>query len=378
MTTLRERTETGVTVHELSDTWTPLEVGSLDDAVATMARPGAFRWIDIDARTDEPIAALTALRERLPELHELRPERMGGRSDNPPAYPPKAKAFRDFVFARVYWLHHGAHDDEHGVLTQELHLLLGRTFAITVRREVLGWPREIPDTPEQTLPVLDHPGVDLEPIREEVLVFLRDRPDRQGTAGLAIGAMILDMVTDAVFDTLDGLRRYADTIEVDVLDRGWIWQRKRWPQQDTQMQGLRWLLRQIRWSFMPADEIDEFCSGPFLGLDEREPWLGFKFTDIGREADRALDTAKDVIDQAAQTVALRDTMKTDRLNNTMYVLTVVATVLLIPAVISGIYGMNFDTLPWVHSRVGFAGAVLAMVALSTGMWLAITWFLRRH
>lgn len=70
-------------------------------------------------------------------------------------------------------------------------------------------------------------------------------------------------------------------------------------------------------------------------------------------------------------VALRDTLKTDRLNNTMYVLTAVATILLIPTVIAGIYGMNFLHMPELRWRFGYLGAVVAMVLLGSAVWLLI-------
>jgi magnesium transporter len=66
------------------------------------------------------------------------------------------------------------------------------------------------------------------------------------------------------------------------------------------------------------------------------------------------------------------------LNRTIYVLTAVATILLVPAVVAGIYGMNFRHMPELEWRLGYVGAVAAMIVLGAAMWFGINRFLRRH
>lgn len=68
------------------------------------------------------------------------------------------------------------------------------------------------------------------------------------------------------------------------------------------MLGLRRLLRQVRWTFMPADEIAEFCSGPFLGIEAQDPAIKFTFSDLGHEAERAVASVRDVAEQLEHTV----------------------------------------------------------------------------
>jgi len=129
---------------------------------------------------------------------------------------------------------------------------------------------------------------------------------------------------------------------------------------------------------MPADEIAEFCSGPFLGIEAQDPAIKFTFSDLGHEAERAVASVRDVAEQLEHTVGLSNTMKTDRLNSTMYVLTAVATILLIPTVIAGIYGMNFRHMPELNWRLGYWGALVAMMALGTGIWFGIRRYLKHR
>ena len=57
----------------------------------------------------------------------------------------------------------------------------------------------------------------------------------------------------------------------------------------------------------------------------------------------------------------------NRLNDTMRVLTVIATIMLPLTVITGIYGMNFDHMPELRWRYGYFVTVLGMAALAGGM-----------
>lgn len=52
-------------------------------------------------------------------------------------------------------------------------------------------------------------------------------------------------------------------------------------------------------------------------------------------------------------------------------LTITSTIFIPLTFIVGVYGMNFDRMPWLHSRFGFYGIMLFMMALSLGM---LMWF----
>jgi magnesium transporter len=73
----------------------------------------------------------------------------------------------------------------------------------------------------------------------------------------------------------------------------------------------------------------------------------------------------------------RDTMNTilqvyvsllsNQLNNTMKVLTLIATIMLPLTVITGIYGMNFDNMPELHWRYGYHLTLFLMLVLGVCM-----------
>ncbi len=63
-----------------------------------------------------------------------------------------------------------------------------------------------------------------------------------------------------------------------------------------------------------------------------------------------------------------------RMNEVMKILTVVTTLLAPATVIGGIFGMNFDKIPYAHHEHGFTIAVVLMLSSST---LMLLWFRRK-
>jgi magnesium transporter len=63
-----------------------------------------------------------------------------------------------------------------------------------------------------------------------------------------------------------------------------------------------------------------------------------------------------------------------RTNEVMKVLTLMASIFIPLTFIAGIYGMNFEFMPELHSRLGYPLALGAMVSVAVGM---IVFFQRR-
>ncbi len=56
-------------------------------------------------------------------------------------------------------------------------------------------------------------------------------------------------------------------------------------------------------------------------------------------------------------------------NNILKIFSVVTVFLLPPSVIAGIYGMNFQHIPWIDEQWGFYGALVAMLLSAVLPWL---------
>jgi hypothetical protein len=371
-------------LQQLNGDWVSLETGSVERVAQLISDPERLVSLDIEYQEGSTEELLASVKERCPELDGLIPERAARPERDPTKRPPKTKAFRGFVFARMYWLEvvgGSRRDEDQDLVAQEIHLIAGPSFAITIRYGCLAWnlARLIAGGVRFPRPAA-RPGLDPARIRQGV-EELRDRidpTDPRSAFGLEVASSLVDNVIDSVFDTMQDLRETADEMERWILDKkAWLWDRKEWPKLDRRVLGLRRLLRQVRWAFMPTDELAEVGSGPFLHVVERDAGLRFKLDDLGREADRANHAVADLIDQVEHTVQLRDSIKTDRLNATTYALTIIATVLLVPTLIAGIYGMNFDRMPELRWRTGYFMTLGLMVVLATAVWLTIRYALRR-
>jgi len=379
---MSESTTSGsLSVFELQESWTRVPHDDARQIAGMLDDPDRLVWIDVrgdDADAGLLIGELAKASKSLPGLD---PERAVRQEADPSSRPPKAKAFHDFVFSRAYWLWVRRTEDDVEVIAQEVHLIAGRTFAVTVRYPCLSWSRQRMAAGDDDSRRVDDPGIDLARLRDEVVEFRGRIPqgDPKNLFGLEVGAVVVDDVVDSVFKCLDEVRQAAEQTEIHVLHKKeWLWKQSRWPEIDGEILGLRRLLAKVRWAFMPSDEIDEFCSGPFIKSAREDAGIEFRFNDLSREADRAVAAVGEVREQVANTVELRDSLKADRLNSTTYVLAAVATILLIPTLIAGIYGMNFRTMPGLGAKLGFWEALGGMILLGTGIWFGISAYLRRH
>ncbi len=370
--------EARVTTRILDDAgWRDPRVG--EDSTRLIAEGSSSVWVDILA---DPRAACDELRSftsRCPQLDDVDPDRAARGGEYPPRYPPKAKAFQDCIFARAYWL--GATESSHEIRAQEVHILAGETFVITLRYPSRTWdmvrlqkPAEEPE-PKMSLGTTK---VEKDAIALRRRLGLTETPRSRGNEevassfGLEVTIAILDQVIDSVFESLNAIRLVADDLEgtvVEGTDEGRITRGAGSEDIPKQTLNIRRLLRQVRWSFLPSDEISELRSGPFLGLSD--PGIELQLEDLCREADRAVDTVRDVIQQVQHVVELSNALKTERLDQTIHVLTIGATVLLVPTLLAGVWGMNFDRIPGAGFRQGFWIALILLLALSVGAALLI-------
>ena len=63
-----------------------------------------------------------------------------------------------------------------------------------------------------------------------------------------------------------------------------------------------------------------------------------------------------------------------KMNETMQVLTVIATLFIPLTFLTGLYGMNFDNMPELHTKYGYYFAIGTMVLTFVG---GLAWFRRR-
>jgi magnesium transporter len=89
-----------------------------------------------------------------------------------------------------------------------------------------------------------------------------------------------------------------------------------------------------------------------------------------RIADLA-DTYRDVV---AGALEAHLSIVSNRTNEIMRVLTIIATLFIPLTFIVGVYGMNFDHMPELHWRYGYLGVWVIMLGVAAGMY----WYFRRR
>ena len=105
-----------------------------------------------------------------------------------------------------------------------------------------------------------------------------------------------------------------------------------------------------------------------------EPDAYMYFQDIGDHLARVADQIDTYREVASTTMDIYLSAQSNRMNQIMKTLTVVATIFMPLTLISGIYGMNFRFMPELSWRFGYFGALALMGAVALGM----VWYFRRR
>jgi magnesium transporter len=92
------------------------------------------------------------------------------------------------------------------------------------------------------------------------------------------------------------------------------------------------------------------------------------FRDVTEHAIRVAELADNIRDVLTSLLELRVSQIANHLNLIMRKLTAWAAILLVPTLIAGIYGMNFEGMPELHWRFGYLGALIVMFSASLALY----------
>jgi magnesium transporter len=106
-----------------------------------------------------------------------------------------------------------------------------------------------------------------------------------------------------------------------------------------------------------------------LSGDELAPYYRDVVDHVIR-ADELLDNVRDLLTSLQE---LRVAQAANRVNEVMKSLTAWATILLVPTLFAGIWGMNFRHMPELEWRCGYAFAVGTIVASALGLYAWFKW-----
>ena len=336
----------------IHQTGLPLErYESLD--VLKNAPEGATVWVDLETEDPKEMAAVA---EHF-GLHELTIE-----DCLTPGHFPKIEVFGTYVFLLLRSLKPWSvvediwkalssqleetdetivrlaqkikENAEEGKLTRKIAIIFSRKFIITFRRREISWldalVRQISQSPERYLAL----GTDA--LAHRVIDVLTDRFLR----GINFFEGVIELAED---------ESVADPAHFDM---GHVLELKR---------ALGWL-RQIIGD--QRQVISRLASDPTLPIQEQQRRY---FVDI---EDHVEDIANIIDKQVDSLAGVRDAYFASanvRLSDTMRVLAIITTIAAPLNVLVGLYGMNFDSMPFLHHHNGFWLMVLAMIVMSVFM-----------
>jgi magnesium transporter len=211
----------------------------------------------------------------------------------------------------------------------------------------------------------------LEPIRKRL--ERQHTPLRRAPATYLAYALI-DLAIDLLFPCLEHIGEMLEQLEEEVLDDP----RRRSLKQVHDVRNRLLLSRRIAWAtrevvadFMrqlSAEEQTDVKLTPFL-QDCYDHVIG------------AVDLIENYRDMATSLIEVYLSVVSNRLNDTIRVLTVIATLFIPPTFVVGVYGMNFDrnagpwSMPELGWPYGYVGVMLFMAVMMIGMFV---WFRRKR
>jgi magnesium transporter len=251
-----------------------------------------------------------------------------------PGHPPKYEVFDGALFLIA---HTPDTDAEEG--TRKIALFLAKDWIVTMLREPL-----------------DRLG--------NIAARVQRDPDRYLQNPAVLAHMILENMTDGFEQLVDELREQVEAIEDTTYGRPHAGQMTRILEMRQEAARLARTVRSQR----------DVCAALFRTIHPSlpkkvQPYLRDVYDHILR-VHEMLEAVREGL--AAARDAYFASVNT-RLNEVMRTLTVIATIMMPLGVITGVYGMNFDWMPGLHSPLGFWLTITGMFALGGGMVAFFRW-----
>ncbi|MCL6602643.1 MAG: magnesium/cobalt transporter CorA [Paenibacillus sp.] len=288
----------------------------IDDIEEALTAPAeGFYWIDADVEDLEHLQPLF-------NLHDLAVEDCLSEEDQ----RPKIEIYESHYFIVV----NSIRFDDEEIFLRALNVFLGRHYIITVTKQKINELRV------------------LKPMLWEQEV---SEPDR-------FLYLLIDLVVDNYFSVGDRIEARIEKLEEDIL----MHTKK---SHLSEIIGLRSEILWLKKMLGPQKEVINTLNKKDLRLIDDQ--LQKYFSDIYENAVKISETFETYRDLMGNLREAYQSSIANRANEIMRVFTAITTIFMPLTVITGIYGMNFDNIPEIHTKYGYFGVIGAMVTLGCGM-----------
>lgn len=304
---------------------------NLSDCLPPTIAPDATTWIDVVGLSD--VALVNQITEHY-QIHPLTMEdilNVGQRS--------KIDEYENYLFLTLKMINW--HADKKNFSVEELSLVMGHGFILTFQ--------------EQRSDLF-------QPLHERLAASAQQSLRKQGSDYL--GYRLIDLVVDQYFVVLEALGERIEKLEDAIVSDPSKKNARALYRLKRQMLVLRktiWPIREVV-NHLLREDAKVITSYTHLYL-----------RDVYEHAIQALDTIDTFRDMLSNMLDIYISSLTNRMNEIMKVLTIIATIFMPVTFIASIYGMNFRNMPELNAQYGYP-MVLTVMACVMG---SMIYFFRR-
>lgn len=326
-----------ISVFKYDDAQITEEILTVCDAVKLQTSEEYKLWINVHGLHD---AELIKEMGQIFQLHPLVLEDILNTDQR-----PKVDSYGDYLFIVT---RHFYYDPKLlAISSEQISLVLGRDFVLTFQERATG---------------------SFEPVRERLRV---NRGHIRGQGADYLAYALLDVVVDRYFNVLEQMSDDCETLEevllhkpsnkmlrkIHLLKRASMDLRRAvWPLRET----LNMLIR---------DDKEFFQANTILHL-----------RDVYDHTVHFIESLEGIRDLLGGMMDIYLSSVSNRVNMEVRALTVVAMLFMPATLITGIFGMNFDVMPWLRDADGFWWAIGMMLTVASSMGLIFwhrQWLSRR-
>ncbi len=300
------------------------EVENLDECIACRTKP-TVTWIHVDGIHDIQFL------ERLGTIFNLHPLTLEDILNTDQR--PKVDDYGDYIFVvlKTFSLPDAI---EEGIPAEQISMVFGPNFLISFAEKE---------------------GTFLNPIRDRI----RNAQGRIRTAGSDyLAYRILDVLVDQYFMILENLGDRIELAEEELIAQPI-------PKTLHAIQHLKrnmLFLRKSVWPLREAISYLERRESPLIS-DQTVPYL----KDVYDHTIQVIDTIETYRDMLSSMLDIYLSSISNRLNEVMKVLTIIATIFMPLTFLAGVYGMNFKNMPELTWYWGYYGIWGIMIAIGISM-----------
>jgi len=299
-------------------------------AVSTVAECAGLKdtptvtWINVDGVHD--VDVIRDLGKQF-DLHPLLLEDIANTTQR-----AKAEDYNDYLFTVLKMLYYDEEDDE--VQAEQVSLVIGPRFVLSFQ---------------------EREGDVFEPIRDRIRTA-RGRIRQTGADYLAYS--LIDAIVDNYFLILEGVAERIEVMEEELVSQ-------RAPELSHEVRRMKHQALLLRKSVWPLREVINTLGRGDSPLIQPAtlPYL----RDVYDHTIQVVDTIEVFRDAINSMLGTYLSVLSNRMNEVMKVLTIIATIFIPLTFVAGVYGMNFKVMPELNWRWGYPAALAVMAVVVIGM-----------